>query len=286
MAGVKISQLQDGGALQNTDAFPVARGSFTRKIAGSELLTPTNFNVADSPTIDLDWNSTTRTLSADVSTAVKEASAFNVVDSPTIDLNWNASTRTLSADVITSSFGFIPTGAIMVFPSTIAPTGWLALSGQLVSRTAFPILWSFAQSSGNIVTDTNWFSISAIGSFSQGDGSTTFRIPDLRGEFVRGWDDGRGVDPARGIGGWQKGSAMPYDSGSAVVTRGVGAASTIPDTARQQMGYDGINVSSYTGAQARDITSTASGGVYDGNSEGGFGVTRPRNIALLYCIKF
>jgi hypothetical protein len=102
MAGVKISQLQDGGALQPTDAFPVARGSFTRKIAGSELLTPTNFNVADSPTINLNWDSTTRTLSADVSTAVKEASAFNVVDSSTIDLNWNASTRTLSADVSTA----------------------------------------------------------------------------------------------------------------------------------------------------------------------------------------
>ena len=100
MAGVKISQLQDGGALQNTDAFPVARGSFTRKILGAQLLTPTNFNVADSPTIDLDWNSTTRTLSADVSTAVKNASAFNVVDSPTIDLNWNSSTRTLSAGLV------------------------------------------------------------------------------------------------------------------------------------------------------------------------------------------
>ena len=40
MAGVKISQLQDGGALQNTDAFPVARGSFTRKILGAQLLDP------------------------------------------------------------------------------------------------------------------------------------------------------------------------------------------------------------------------------------------------------
>lgn len=40
MAGVKISQLQDGGALQSTDAFPVARGSLTRKILGAQLLDP------------------------------------------------------------------------------------------------------------------------------------------------------------------------------------------------------------------------------------------------------
>jgi hypothetical protein len=92
MAGVKISQLQDGGALQPTDAFPVARGSFTRKILGAQLLDPIQ-----------SLNTRLNALSADVSTVVRNASAINVVDSPTIDLDWNASTRTLSSSVINSS---------------------------------------------------------------------------------------------------------------------------------------------------------------------------------------
>ena len=37
------------------------------------------------------------------------------------------------------------------------------------------------------------------------NGSTTFGLPDLRGEFVRGWDDGRGVDPGRELGSEQEG---------------------------------------------------------------------------------
>ena len=39
--------------------------------------------------------------------------------------------------------------------------------------------------------------------FGAGDGSTTFNIPDLRGEFLRGWDNGRGVDNGRALGSSQ-----------------------------------------------------------------------------------
>jgi hypothetical protein len=134
MAGVKISQLQDGGTLQATDAFPVARGSLTRKILGAQLLDPlqsldTRLNalsantifVANSPTIDLTYNSVTRTLSADVSTTVRNASAINVVDSSTIDLDWNASTRTLSARVIPLA---LPTTKTFNMYSVIGSVTW------------------------------------------------------------------------------------------------------------------------------------------------------------------
>ena len=40
------------------------------------------------------------------------------------------------------------------------------------------------------------------GCFSTGDGSTTFRLPELRGEFIRCWDDARSIDKDRTI-GWQ-----------------------------------------------------------------------------------
>lgn len=95
MPGVKISNLQDGAALQNTDSFPVARGGATRRIEGSRLLTPETFQIQSTPTIGLNWNSNTKTLQASATSAV---TSFNTVNSPTINLNWNSSTRTLSAD--------------------------------------------------------------------------------------------------------------------------------------------------------------------------------------------
>jgi phage-related tail fiber protein len=57
---------------------------------------------------------------------------------------------------------------------------------QLISRTTYADLFA------------------AIGTtFGVGDGSTTFGIPDLRGEFARGWDDARGVDTGRTFGSAQ-----------------------------------------------------------------------------------
>ncbi len=67
-----------------------------------------------------------------------------------------------------------------------APTGWLKANGAAVSRTAYAALFS------------------AIGiTYGAGDGFSTFNLPDLRGEFMRGWDDGRGVDGGRALGSTQ-----------------------------------------------------------------------------------
>lgn len=91
-------------------------------------------------------------------------------------------------------------GAVTHFPATTAPAGYVKANGTLLSRASYPLLWAFAQASGNLaVSDGAWVS----GQFSPGDGATTFRVPDLRGYQVRSWDDGRGVDSARGIGSVQ-----------------------------------------------------------------------------------
>jgi hypothetical protein len=83
----------------------------------------------------------------------------------------------LSNEIGTIQSSFV--GSVSYFPSTTAPTGWLQLNGQLVSRTTYSDLWSFANGSGNIVADSQWSSLSAYGSFSSGDLSTTFRLPNL-----------------------------------------------------------------------------------------------------------
>jgi len=50
-----------------------------------------------------------------------------------------------------------------------------------------------AAASGNIVSEATWLG-GSTGAFSTGDLSTTFHIPDARGEFIRGYDDGGGID--------------------------------------------------------------------------------------------
>ncbi|WP_206142841.1 phage tail protein [Burkholderia sp. Ac-20384] len=91
----------------------------------------------------------------------------------------------------------------IVWEARTAPrAGFLKLNGTELKRADYPLLWTYAQASGAMVADGDWGK-GRQGCFSSGDGNTTFRLPDLRGEFVRCWDDSRGVDVQRQIGGWQ-----------------------------------------------------------------------------------
>ncbi|MEI7263804.1 phage tail protein [Pectobacterium carotovorum] len=65
-----------------------------------------------------------------------------------------------------------PVGAPVPYPSATPPAGWIKCNGQSFNKSAYPQL-ATAYPSGV--------------------------LPDLRGEFVRGWDDGRGVDAGRGL---------------------------------------------------------------------------------------
>lgn len=79
------------------------------------------------------------------------------------------------------------------------PFGWLKCNGEVVSRTQYPALFE------------------AIGTrFGAGNGSTTFGLPDLRGEFVRGWDDGRAIDQGRALGSFQAGQNEWHDHSATV----------------------------------------------------------------------
>lgn len=80
----------------------------------------------------------------------------------------------------------IPAGAIQYFAMSRVPNGWLEANGAEISRTQYANLFS---------------AINTL--YGAGNGSTTFNLPDLRGQFIRGWDNNRGVDTGRGIGSWQ-----------------------------------------------------------------------------------
>ncbi|MFB0827126.1 tail fiber protein [Chromobacterium violaceum] len=163
------------------------------------------------------------------------------------------------------------TGQVAFFAMSAPPQGWLKANGAAVSRKDYPSLFA------------------ALGTYyGAGDGSTTFNLPDLRGEFVRGWDDGRGVDNGRGFGTWQKGTLTLSDPSLTSPC----VASLIHRNDNTAIGYVDL------GADAADknkydigLSYSPAGGVYQadldsGGWANGYGSTRPRNIALLACIKY
>ncbi len=104
-------------------------------------------------------------------------------------------------------------GQIVFEPRTTALLGYLKCNGALVKRVDYPALWNYAQQSGALVEDSQWYQ-DYHGSFSAGDGATTFRIPNLGGEFIRCWDDGRGVDSGRAIGTLQSSQNLSHSHGA------------------------------------------------------------------------
>jgi phage-related tail fiber protein len=134
-----------------------------------------------------------------------------------------------------------PVGTVIAFAGGIAPEGYLLCDGTAYSRITYQRLYM------------------VIGTvYGAGDGAT-FNVPDLRGEFIRGLDNGRGVDTGRALGSWQEDMFKKHSHGANYLSYSVSG-----EYARKQ-GYRGW-------ASQTDET---------GGSE-----TRPRNVALNYCIKY
>ena len=89
----------------------------------------------------------------------------------------------------------IPSGAVMPFAMSEAPAGWLACRGQAVSRSDYAALFA------------------AIGTtYGSGNGSSTFNLPNLRGQFVRGWNDSAsGPDANREFGSVQASQNLAHN---------------------------------------------------------------------------
>lgn len=178
-----------------------------------------------------------------------------------------ASTADLAAAI--ADIQQVATGSINLFPANAPPAGYLECNGAVVSRVTYAALWAYAQASGNIVAAASW----QQGMFSTGDLSTTFRIPDLRGYFPRGWDDGAGVDTGRAIGTLQADAFAAHNH-------------TITDPGHNHSADvfgSGGNV--YTGGSggASGVTGTSTTGITINNTGGT--ETRPKNVAMMYCIK-
>ncbi|ACT08823.1 Tail Collar domain protein [Dickeya chrysanthemi Ech1591] len=134
------------------------------------------------------------------------------------------------------------------WPQATAPDGWLKCNGQSFDKNRYPRLAQVYPSGV---------------------------LPDLRGEFIRGWDDGRGVDSGRAVLSKQLGSLINYDDPASVATS---------DSLRMSVSTaqaDSVIASEYQGM----LLSYTSTNIATVNAIGYVGVTRPRNIAFNYIVR-
>ncbi|MBM3106199.1 tail fiber protein [Pseudomonas sp. V1] len=192
-----------------------------------------------------------------------------------------------------------PPGTVVYFPGANPPPGFIKANGALLNRTTYAALFA---------------AIGVIG--GAGDGRTTFNVPDLRGEFIRALDDGRGVDPGRLLGSVQTSQNASHTHNATISVSGehthsvVGTAaeggSHTHNLARAQNNSVGSLSNRVTTAQGDGgtaISTAVSGGAHvhavsgtaavaGGHSHSatilasGGNETRPRSVALLACIKY
>lgn len=175
-------------------------------------------------------------------------------------------------------------GTVTAFAANSIPADYLECDGSAVSRTTYAKLFSLIGTT-----------------YGPGNGTSTFNLPDLRGEFIRGWSHGRSnVDVSRNVGSFQYGSNMAvgtyiggsgypiisayndrlnwlnngWDSGVRSLSVGTGLVhngTPIPGT-----GAGSTGISYY-------VPPTTTLGNYDGYLM--FLGARPRNVAMVYAIK-
>jgi len=141
----------------------------------------------------------------------------------------NSAVNKTQVEGLIATAALIPSGGVIMWPTNTVPTGFLELNGQ--PTTGYP----------NLATIYG------------------LTLPDMRGEFVRGWDNGRGVDVSRSLGSWQDDSFESHTHSAATMSGATG-----------NLGIGG----------GSDITPTTSTTTSSGGSE-----TRPRNVAWMFIVK-
>ena len=169
----------------------------------------------------------------------------------------------------------VPTGAIFCVGVNTVPTGYVKCNGASYS------------------TSGTYAGLFAVIGYTYGGSGSSFNVPDLRGEFVRGFDDGRSVDSGRNIGSNQGAQNQSHDHNA-----DASATSNVSDPGHDHpaRGYGGDDdggdqfAGSGNNAVRNNAIADATTGIsvstnvsIDIDNEGG--EARPRNVALLYIIK-
>ena len=186
----------------------------------------------------------------------------------------------------------VPSGSVFCMAVATVPSGYLECNGAEISRTTFAALFA------------------VIGTaYGTGNTTTTFNIPDLRGEFVRGFDNGRGLDSGRNIAivqlsqnkshnhsastsisdpghfhhSFRSGNTADRQNNSSLTSSNFPASGTGAGDLNEA-----YNITHKTSQPNVGRTSNVNTGINAGTNVGndGGGESRPRNIAMMYIIKF
>ena len=168
------------------------------------------------------------------------------------DYSWNEFITTANIS------NYIPIGVPLPWPNTQLPAGWLECNGSTFNKNQFPKL-AAAYPSG--------------------------KLPDLRGEFIRGWDNGRGIDNTRNLLSTQCGSLAIADTDpNGVDLCGLRYIDSSNPNKTEGIGCDKVFVNDYPDnvyAVWRDVSANSKLKNYSSL----FGVVRPRNVAFIYIVK-
>ncbi len=160
----------------------------------------------------------------------------------------------------------LPVGVPVPWPSATPPTGWLKCNGAAFSAEEYPEL---------------------------AKAYPTNKLPDLRGEFIRGWDDGRGVDSGRTLLTNQEHAVISHNHG---IPTKVGSVTNIPYGIEQVISDETIFSSAktvgvdYWSNSERVFTYTSGGrngaeSVSSPDASSLIKETRPRNLAFAYIVR-
>lgn len=169
----------------------------------------------------------------------------------------------------------VPKGAIVFGAWTSAPPGFVVANGALVSRTTYAALWAAVSTRGKLVTEAAW-SGGMFGAFSNGDTSTTFRLPLINTDFIRGLYQEAG---GRLVGLWETSGNLSHvhaitDPGHLHRTFGV-AVQNSNSAAAGATAHGAVSTDLNTDSRTTGISINSSG-----DSE-----ARPRNVSMLACVK-
>lgn len=176
----------------------------------------------------------------------------------------------------------LPPATVHAFAGTTAPEGWAMCDGSAVSRTEYAALFA-------VIGTT----------YGVGDGSTTFNLPDMRGEFLRGLDNMGTAAGARGLD--SDGTARTVGQTQANATAANGLSTTSGGSHTHRLSIRGVTASGSNAAGTASLmnntptgtavtlnsnnTANTTGSTHSHSMQSSDTETRPRNMAVNYIIK-
>ncbi len=167
-------------------------------------------------------------------------------------------------EALLKNMSALPVGAMVPFPKGTVPAGFLEVDGSVQSAATYPDLAAYLGTTFN----------------TGGEGAGNFRLPESRGEFLRGWDHGRGVDAGRTLGSSQTDALQNI----------TGESSTFPNAFSAPLSSLGAFRTNARGNLPPGLSNggtwTSSSIDFDASRVARTSTeTRPRNLAVMWCIK-